>query len=58
VGVAHGTGRALALLRDAREAAAADHLRMVLKSLHWRTFDGFALLIVSGTAMVACLHRF
>jgi hypothetical protein len=58
IGVAHGTGRALALLRDAREAIAGDHLRMILKSLYWRTFDGFALLVVSGAAAVACLYRF
>ncbi len=58
IGVAHGTGRALALLRDAREALAGDHLRMILKSLYWRTFDGFALLVVSGAAAVACLYRF
>ena len=58
IGVAHGTGRALALLRDAREAMAGDHLRMILKSLYWRTFDGFALLVVSGAAAVACLYRF
>ena len=57
VGVVHGTGRALALLRDARDAAAADHLRMVLKSMYWRTFDGFALLVVGGTALAACLYR-
>lgn len=61
VGVAHGTGRALALLRDVREfrsGAAADHLALVLKSMHWRTFDGFALLLVSGAAVVACVQRF
>jgi hypothetical protein len=61
VGVAHGTGRALALLRDTRDfrnGAAADHLALVLKSMHWRTFDGFALLLVSGIAVVACLRRF
>jgi hypothetical protein len=58
IGVAHGTGRALALLRDAREAMAGDHLRMILKSLYWRTFDGFALLVVSGAAAAACLYRF
>jgi hypothetical protein len=58
IGIAHGTGRALALLRDAREAMAGDHLRMILKSLYWRTFDGFALLVVSGAAAVACLYRF
>jgi hypothetical protein len=58
IGVAHGTGRALALLRDARDAMAGDHLRMILKSLYWRTFDGFALLVVSGAAAVACLYRF
>jgi hypothetical protein len=57
VGVAHGTGRALALLRDARNAATADHLRMVLKSMYWRRFDGFALLVISGAALAACLYR-
>lgn len=58
IGLAHAAGRALALLRDAREAMAGDHLRMILKSLYWRTFDGFALLVVSGAAAVACLYRF
>jgi hypothetical protein len=57
VGVVHGTGRALALLRDARDAAAADYLRMVGKSMYWRTFDGFALLAISGAALAACVHR-
>jgi hypothetical protein len=56
VGAVHGTGRALAVLRDARDAAAADHLQMVLKSMYWRTFDGFALLVVSGAALAACLY--
>ncbi len=61
LGFVHGTGRALALLRDARDlrnGAAADHLRLVLKSMHWRTFDGFALLLLSGAAVAACLQRF
>jgi hypothetical protein len=57
VGVVHGTGRALAVLRDTRNAATADHLRMVLKSMYWRTFDGFALLVISGAALAACLYR-
>lgn len=57
VGVAHGTGRALALLRDAREATASDHLRLVLKSMQWRAVDGYALLVVSGVAAAACLYR-
>lgn len=56
VGVVHGTGRGLAVLRDARDAATADYLRMVGKSMYWRTFDGFALLAVSGAALAACLY--
>ncbi|MGH3276216.1 MAG: hypothetical protein ACRDNZ_18055 [Streptosporangiaceae bacterium] len=55
-GLAHATGRSLALLRDARpaETSALDPMRLVLTSLRWRTFDGFALLVIAGTAMAAC----
>jgi hypothetical protein len=55
-GLAHAAGRALALLRDARPrpAAAPDPMRLVLTSMRWRTFDGFALLVVAGTAITAC----
>jgi hypothetical protein len=55
-GLAHAAGRALALLRDARPrpAAASDPMRLVLTSMRWRTFDGFALLVIAGTAITAC----
>jgi hypothetical protein len=61
IGAVHGTGRAFALLRDAwdlRSGAPADHLGLVLKSMQWRTFDGFALLLLSGVALAVCLQRF
>jgi hypothetical protein len=57
IGFAHGTGRALALLRDASAATATDHLLLVLRSMRWRAFDGYALLAISGAAAVACLYR-
>jgi hypothetical protein len=58
IGLAHGTGRALALLRDARPDAAADPMRLVLTSMRWRTFDGFALLVIAGAAAVAWAGQF
>jgi len=58
IGLAHGTGRALALLRDARPEAAADPMRLVLTSMYWRAFDGFALLVVAGAAIAACAYQF
>lgn len=56
-GLAHGSGRALALLRDARPARAArqDPMRLVLASMRWRTADGFALLAVAAAASAALL---
>lgn len=57
IGIAHSTGRALALLRDVRHAHTADYLQSVLKSVYWRMFDGFALLVVSGIAAVICSYR-
>ncbi|HEY1641201.1 MAG TPA: hypothetical protein VGG35_10975 [Streptosporangiaceae bacterium] len=58
IGLAHGTGRALALLRDSRPGAALDPMRLVLVSMYWRTFDGLALLIIAGAAAVACARQF
>jgi hypothetical protein len=58
IGLAHGTGRALALLRDARPQAGADPMRLVLTSMYWRTFDGFALLVIAGAAIAACASQF
>jgi hypothetical protein len=57
IGIAHGGGRALALLRDVRHVTTADYLQSVLRSMHWRTFDGFALLMVSGAAVLVCVFR-
>ncbi len=56
VGLAHGAGRALALLRDARpgRAAGSDPMRIVLASMHWRTLDGYALLVMAGAAVAGC----
>ena len=55
IGLAHATGRALALLRDARPrpATAPDPMQLVLTSLRWRTLDGFVLLAIAGTAVAA-----
>lgn len=59
IGLAHGTGRALALLRDARPgAAAADPMRLVLTSMHWRRLDGITLLVIAAAAAAACASRF
>ena len=55
IGAAHGCGRALALLRDARSAP-AEPFALLLKSVRWRTTDGFALLLVAGTALAVGGH--
>jgi len=58
IGLAHGTGRALALLRDARPgAAAADPMRLVLTSMYWRRLDGITLLVIAAAAAAACASR-
>lgn len=58
IGAAHGTGRALALLRDARSGPAGDPMRLLLRSAYWRTVDGLVLLIVAGAAVMTCAFRF
>jgi hypothetical protein len=58
IGVAHATGRALALLRDARPQAHTDPMRLVLTSMYWRRADGFALLVIAGAAVAACAAQF
>lgn len=57
VGLAHGCGRALTLLRDAHpdRAARQDPMRLVLASMRWRTADGLALLALAGAAAAALL---
>lgn len=56
IGVAHGSGRALALLRDARTRT-AEPLELLLTMVRWRILDGFALLAVAGAALAACGFR-
>jgi hypothetical protein len=56
-GLAHGSGRALALLRDAR-ARAAEPFDLLLTSLRWRMIDGLALLIAAGPTVATCGFRF
>jgi hypothetical protein len=58
IGFAHSTGRATALLRGVRQGDEADYLNAVLKQMYWRLFDGFALLLVAGVAIMACRYRF
>jgi hypothetical protein len=64
IGAAHGTARALALLRDVRElrgpgepaaagSAPGTHLDLLLKIAYWRRLDGAALLAVAATAAIA-----
>jgi hypothetical protein len=56
-GLAHGTARALALLRDARPGRAApDPMALVLTSMRWRTVDGLVLLVIAAAALVACIR--
>lgn len=57
VGVAHGTARALALLRDAREVDHLDYLQSVLRSLYWRRFDGMMLLLLAGLSLAGLVIR-
>lgn len=52
IGTAHGGGRALALVRDARVAdASASYLRSVLRSVYWQVFDGMMLLTLGSMAV-------
>jgi hypothetical protein len=57
IGAVHGTGRAVGLLRDVREADADSYLQTTLKSMYWRMVDGFALLVVAGAAAMTCAYR-
>jgi len=58
IGFAHGSGRALALVRDARATDAVGYLQSVLRSMYWRTFDGIMLLALGGMAAVIFAHSF
>ena len=57
IGAAHSTGRALGLLRDVKDVDANSYLQSTLRSMYWRTADGFALLAVAGVAVITCAHR-
>ena len=51
IGACHGTGRALAMLRDARQASGLEYLNSVAKSLYWRHCDGFALVAIAAATL-------
>lgn len=57
LGVLHGAGRGLALLRDAQTIDGANFLESLLRSMYWRIADGCALLMIGGMAFVAVLYR-
>lgn len=57
LGFLHSTGRALALLRDMRDIASADYMQSVMRSMRWRTFDGLALLAITGAAVMTIAFR-
>ena len=57
IGAAHSTGRALGLLRDARDADVNSYLQSTLRSMYWRMADGFALLAAAGAAAMTYAHR-
>jgi hypothetical protein len=58
IGFAHGSGRALALVRDVRVTDPASYLESVLRSMYWRTFDGIMLLALGSMATVIYAHSF
>jgi hypothetical protein len=70
IGLAHGTARALALVRDLRDMGAvapasplvaqvtAAQLTLLLKTVYWRRIDGVVLLAVAVTALLAAVRYF
>jgi len=64
IGLAHGSARALALLRDLRELPAGSagdpigHLDLLLKTVYWRRLDGCILLVIAAAAAAATVHHF
>jgi hypothetical protein len=64
IGAAHGTARALALLRDVRvewpvlAGDPAGQLELLLKSAYWRRLDGYVLLAAAVAAAVAAARHF
>lgn len=57
IGAAHSATRASALVRDVRNAEANSYLHSTLRSMYWRTVDGFALLVAAGAAAMTCACR-
>jgi hypothetical protein len=61
IGLAHGTARAAALVRDVERTATTSttgQLDVLLKTIYWRRFDGAALLAVAAAATVVSLSYF
>jgi hypothetical protein len=58
IGIAHGSGRAVGVLRDSRTAADADYSRSVLRSIYWRRTDGLLLLATAVTATIDTVYHF
>jgi hypothetical protein len=56
IGMAHATGRAIALLRDSA-ATKLEPFALLLRSLRWRVLDGTALLVIAGAAIVTAGYR-
>jgi hypothetical protein len=56
VGVAHGAGRAGALLRDSSRPQ-DEPFELLLSLLRWRVVDGLALLTVAGAAAIVAGFR-
>jgi len=56
IGLAHGSGRAMALLRDVARPQ-DDPFALLLRSLRWRTLDGLALLAIAGAAIASVAGR-
>jgi hypothetical protein len=61
IGLAHGSARAIALLRDVSHGApgsAAGQLDLLLKTVYWRRFDGVVLLAVAAAAAAVAARYF
>ncbi len=62
IGLAHGTARAAALLRDVKRPEVRidplGQLDVLLKIVYWRRLDGAALLAVAGAAVAVSVHYF
>jgi hypothetical protein len=56
IGVAHAFGRAAGLLRDVAMIGTGNYMQAVVASMYWRVFDGYALLVIGGLAVVTCLR--